>query len=419
MSQNTANPAPVRPVDEVYTEFVRAGSGRQSEEWVRLIREMAAHGPIADLGRNRFAVIGFDEVDEALKNPEILMIDFEHQQRFLEDVPDSVSVRAFADTMLMQNPPNHTRMRKVFRRAFTPRRLNLLRDSIEAIVDRALDALPEKTGPDGTVDLVDNFTYRIPIQVISDLIGIPEADRPRVEADAELFIKATELGDGDDGERRRLADEGTERLQEYFRGFIATRRAEPAEDLASEAIANSDAMEDPLTENEMTSNFLLLYFAGFFTTVHLIGNGIVHGDRERHWMPLVASGGTVADGYVGETLRAWPSILFTARRVADPVELGGTTLPADSDLVVMTSVANRDPAVYPDPDLFDPYRDHGRVLTFGGGAHFCIGAALAKMEARVALSKLWERHPDMRLSGEPELAQVPGVIGYNRLPARL
>lgn len=281
------------------------------------------------------------------------------------------------------DPPDHTRLRRIVSTAFTSRTVARLESWITAVVDDLLDTAMQRDVIDGVADLGDP----LPVAVIADLVGVPVEDRPRFRA----WSRAIVSGDPD------LGPPATLEFAAYVDDLAARKRTDPADDLLSALVTQDDGLD----RDELVAMIQLLLIAGQETTVLLIANGLraLLSDRDgrRHWQELVADPG-LAPAVVEETLRYHGPVEIAPPRYAfTDVELGGGVIPAYERVGLSVLGANRDPAVFARPDVFDPHRtDVGRHLGFGHGIHFCLGAPLARLEGRIMFERLAQRLPDLR-----------------------
>jgi cytochrome P450 len=287
---------------------------------------------------------------------------------------------------------------------------------IAAQVDEAIEALPERA-ESGVVDLVTHLTYPLPIGVITALLGVPAADRGRFRRLAEALTAVLEVRWT--AEDRRLAHEAALELEDYFTHLVAQRRAQPEDDLVTALAAAHDAGGEQLSGAELMGNLTLLLVAGFETTTNLLGNGIVllldhpaHAERLRTDPALAAP-------LVEEVLRVESPVQLTERYTTRPTVIGGTEVPADAELVLLLGAANRDPARFDRPGVFDPDRPGNAPLSFGAGAHYCLGAPLARLEAQIALPALLRRFPELALAGRPTRRPRMNLRGWSSLPVTL
>lgn len=314
-------------------------------------------------------------------------------------------------TMLSIDPPDHTRMRGLVSKAFTPRQVDRVRPHMQEIAEGLLDALPEP----GRMDVVADFAVPFPIIVIAEMLGIPSADRDRFKA-WSTDIAATLSGPFLPQDILERSVQSANELADYFRAQIAKRRADPQDDLLS-ALCAVEEQGDLLSEDELIATCILLLIAGNETTTNLIGSGMYtlleHPDQRRR----LQSDPSLLSGAVEEMLRYEPSAQMTSRIVAEPVELRGQSMEPGQVVLVVLAAANRDPEVFPEPNRFDITRTPNRHLAFGHGIHHCLGAPLAVVEARIAFESLLRRMPDPHAAFEaPDWGQSFVLRGLKSLP---
>jgi len=322
--------------------------------------------------------------------------------------------RSMSHWMLQLDPPDHGRLRGLVVRAFTARRVEDMRPRIQAIVDEIID----RVEPRGAMDIIADFAFRLPVTVICDMLGIPEKER-------EVFFTSSR-----DGGRlldlallsnAEIAQQNTFNLAmaEYFRRLFDLRRREPGDDLTTKLVqAEQDG--DKLTNEELIANVILLFGAGHETTVNLIGNGLLALHRNPDQLRLLQNDPSLIANAIEELLRYDSSVQVTGRTTLEDVDdIGGIPLAKGQSVVCLLGSANRDPAVYADPDRLDITRADVRPLSFGGGIHYCVGAQLARIEGEIAIATLLRRLPNIRLDDpdRPDWRQTFVLRGLNKLPA--
>jgi cytochrome P450 len=378
-------------------------------------------------GRDRLFVTRYDEAVEALLD-ERVSSDFrsamtpEQRARLEASMPEEF--RPIAHSILMLDPPDHTRLRKLVQPNFTARAMEQLRPRIQKIVDDLLDGLERKAAGRGEavaerrMELIEAFAYPLPVTVISDMLGIPVEDREQVHAWAENLLRADRKDAAADEKMRA----GLRSFRQYLDVLFERKRREPAEDMISQMLQVQED-GDTLSHQEMVSMVFILFFAGHVTTVNLIGNGVVAllNHPEQHARFLENPTG-MAKGLVEETLRYWSPVdyMSTPRIVKEDLELGGTHIPKGENLSVGLASANRDPERFANPDVFDITRpDAHRNIAFGKGIHVCIGAPLARLEGQLAFESLFQRFPKLRLAvpaEEMRWGSAASLRGFSRIP---
>ncbi|WP_283134572.1 cytochrome P450 [Rhizohabitans arisaemae] len=325
----------------------------------------------------------------------------------------------FTDGNLVQmDPPHHGKLRKLVSHAFTPKVVADLEPRIGEVTRELLDAV---AGRD-RMELVEDLAYPLPVIVIAELLGIPASDRSmfrkwvdRLFTDPEQFS----LAEPTEEQQHRLdvALRDVRKLKAYLTEHAAERRRRPRADLLTRLVeAEVDGVR--LTEDEVANFANLLLVAGHITTTLLVGNTVLCLDANPEQRARVRADRSLVPGAIEESLRLLSPFAALSRVTDAEVELGGQRIPAGRLLLVWIAAANRDPAWFPDPDVFDPARDPNPHLAFGRGIHFCLGAPLARLEGRVALNILLDRYPGLRTDpGEsPTFSPSPGLTGVSRLP---
>ena len=360
----------------------------------------------------RWVVTRYADIDRILTDPATFSA-AEAQRPVYPMDADAAAVLAglpLVPTMSNCDPPDHQRFRQVMARAMSPRRVAALRPAIEARTRELID----RFAADGHADLVGALFHPLPALTIFTLIGFPLSDAEQIKA---WCADKLEVNWGNpSAERQRRSALGMREFVEHCAAFVARRRSEPADDLVGALVADERA----LTDAEITSLIFALSFAGHETTTNLLGNTARHLlCRPGAWAEICADRSLIP-GAVEETLRFDSSVPMWRRVTTRDVEIDGVALPAGSRLVLAFAAADRDPAVFPDPDRFDVRRSNARrQLSFGRGIHLCLGAGLARLECEVVINMLADRLPGLRLAPDQTVSFVPNLSfrGPVSLPA--
>ncbi|MFE9116139.1 cytochrome P450 [Streptomyces sp. NPDC007172] len=375
-------------------------------EYAKLRAAGPAHQVRTPTGDEVWLIVGHEAARAALADPRLAKDWRPLAETGYEELPAS-------SNMLETDPPQHTRLRKLVAREFTPRRIEALRPRVQEITDGLLDTM--LAAPGRAADLVDSLAFPLPMTVISELIGVPDLDR---EAFRVLSNQAVAPRDGDEG------PEAVGRIGVYLAELIEDkRRSGPADDLLGALIRTRHEDGDQLSQDELIGMAFLLLVAGHETTVNLISNGVrallSHPDQ---LAALRADFDGLIDGAVEEMLRYdGPVETSTYRFAREDVRIGDALIPAGAVVLVALASAGRDPERHQEPDRFDIRRTPQSHLAFGHGIHFCLGAPLARMEGRIAVRTLLERAPDLQLDVRTdELQWLPGMLirGVRHLPVR-
>ena len=316
-------------------------------------------------------------------------------------------------SMLDRDPPDHTRLRGLVSKAFTPRVVEALRPYIQSTVDRLLARVEDAH----SMDLIEEFAYPLPVIVICQMLGVPVEDRDRFRQwgldiarglDTILLPPDSEVGRRSTAARHALAD--------YFRELIAERRASPRGDMLSDLIAAREA-GDKLNEDELLATCILLLVAGHETTVNLIGNGVLALLRHPDQLQRLRKEPGLIGSAVEELLRYDGPVQRTARIPSEDVTIGGRTIPKGDLVMPFIGAADRDPAQFRDPDRLEIGRADNRHIAFGWGIHFCLGAPLARLEGQIAIGALVQKLPKLALTTrKPEHRLSLTLRGLTTLP---
>jgi pimeloyl-[acyl-carrier protein] synthase len=326
------------------------------------------------------------------------------------EVDELLASEEAAPSMLFVDPPDHTRLRALVNKAFTPAAVERLRPRVEELVAGLLD----RAAGAGAMDVVEELAYPLPVTVICELFGVPQADRDRFRAWSRGLVHLLDPLVAADALERAL--QARQALRGYLGGLIAERRAHPAGDLLSALIAAEDQGHQ-LSEAELVSMCVLLLVAGHETTVNLIANGMLALLRHPEARARLQTDAALARSAVEELLRYDSPVQFTSRHALEDLDVGGRRVRAGETVVAVLGAANRDPAQFPDPDRLDLARAPNRHLAFGGGIHFCLGAPLARMEAAVAIPAMLARLPGLELGpGPPVRRDTVTLRGLASLP---
>jgi cytochrome P450 len=397
------------PVSEMFTADFR----RDPYPTYARLRESAAACPVtAPHGFPTYVVTRYHDARAALADPRLSKDMYGAWDAYTAIFGDG-SVH-LDDNMINSDGPKHTRLRRLVNLAFTPRRVEVLRPRVQEITDELLDRI-DAGAP---VDLMAAFSFPLPITVICELLGVPEPER----ADVQRW-SATVAHTGFDEESTRAQQDAEGRLHEFLVRLIAGKRTEPGDDLISSLVSARE--NDRLDERELVSSAWLLLFAGHETTGNLIGNAVFHLLERPERLAALRERPELMAPAVEELLRFdGPAENATFRYATEELRIGDEVIPKGALVQIALAAANRDPERFPAPDEVDLERADGGHLGFGHGAHFCLGAPLARMEAQIALETLIRRFPAIRLAVPAERVpwlgvEIPAFRGLAELPVLL
>jgi len=385
-------------------------SDQQSLSPDPVLLELLAHEPVAKVqlphGEPCWMVTRYDDVRHVLGGA-----GFSRNATLHVDIARTTEMLPLDDSILAMDPPNHTRIRRLVSMAFTARRVAELRPRIEEVVNGLLDDIERKGPP---ADLVEDLALPLPITIITDLLGIPYEDRERFRGWAETFMTTRGFS------VEELIDAHVA-ITGYLAELIAQRRAEPTDDLLGGLVAARDEDGDRMTEGELVSLALALLVAGYETTASQLTKFVLVLLRNPDQLALLRAQPDLVPNAIEEMMRlvTLSSGTGLAQIATEDVELSGVTIRAGEAVLASPGAANRDPDVFADPNTLDVTRQNIVHFGFGHGAHFCIGAHLARLEMQVALAALLARFPDLRLAvpdDEVEWKDGSAIWGLAHLP---
>jgi cytochrome P450 len=378
----------------------------------RLRTESPVHPVVLPRGLRAWLVTRYADVRAALADPKLHKDSRQIGDLFERNAPGQsrmMASEAISYHMLNSDPPDHERLRRLVNKAFTARRIELMRPRIEEITASLMADLAGRT----EFDLLDEFAFPLPITVICELLGVPTADRD----DFRLWSNTMLSGAGPE-----VVRESAGKMSQYLVDLLAGKRTDPGDDMISALVQASDD-DDRLSEMEITSMAFLLLVAGHETTVNLIGNGMLALMRNPEQFAALRADRSLLPGAIEEFLRyEGPVTNATLRYTTEPTEIGGVTVPAGSFVVVSVGSANRDSDRYADAEKLDIVRDVSGHMAFGHGIHYCLGAPLARLEAEIAFTALLDGFDRMEIAvPADDLRWRSGFVihGLEQLPVRV
>lgn len=406
MSELVFDPTDPRFVSDPYPLYARLRESNPIHRSPLGFRVLMRHRDIHAVLRDRRFSSGGQNADPDLLSPEVL-----------RSIPSDETAEAMAEMapFLFKDPPDHTRLRGLVAKAFTPRVVEGLRPRVEAIADELIDAALEA----GEVDLVESFAYPLPVEVISEMLGIPDEERHIFKEWSDVLARGLDpdyLLPAEMAERRKAS---LFAFVVYFSDLVERRRKSPGEDLVS-ALVRVEERGDTLSHAELLSTLILLLVAGHETTVNLLSGGALALLENPDQLALLRDDPAVARNGVEELLRYVSPVQWTGRVALEEVDISGETVAPGEFVLTIIASANRDPAAFEDPDVLRLARSEVNHLGFGFGIHHCLGAPLARLEAQVALPRLFRRAGAIELaSATPQYKENIILRGLARLPVRL
>lgn len=359
----------------------------------------------------------YEDVLRFLRDPSLSVEDRNARMTALDEMVTQIlgdRAERGGRSMLSRDPPDHTRLRKLVTKAFTPRVIENLRPRIQVLVDQMLEAAAAR----GEIDVITEFAFPLPFVVISEMLGVPSSDGTRLREWSGLIVRSLEpLVDPDT--IRAIAD-ASDHMFDHVSDLIAWKRKEPGDDLLTALIA-AEEHGDVLSDEELVEQVVLLYIAGHETTVNLIGNGVLALLRSRDQLERLQRDTSLMPAAVEELLRFDSPVQMTRRITLTDVEIGGKVIEKGAFCALILASANHDPEHFgEDSERLDVTREKAhQQLSFGGGAHYCLGAALARLEGEVAVGSLIHRFPKLDLASEPTWNGRLNLRGLDTLPVAL
>ena len=373
-------------------KFLGVGGGilapDRADEAIGFFDEVRRIEPVLYLGEDSWLITRHEDARAILRDTR-----FSNNETAVHRDGEEPYGEGFARSMLFMDPPDHTRLRSLVQQAFAPRRLKSLEDDIEQAVDALLDAVVDQ----GRMDVVADYARPLPVWVISSILDVPEPDREHIQDLAQDSSLTLDM--------EHLSNEATERalnasiaLQDYFRDFVEARRISPGDDVLSGMIAAEESGE-VLSNDEIVAMADLLFVAGHETTVNLIGNGTRAMLDHEDSLARLAANPELIPSAIEESLRFAPSVTVNGRTASMDLAVADKCIKRGQHVIIPMDAVNRDPERFPDPHRFDVGRKDNAHLTFSIGPHVCLGAFLARMEARIAWRRMLERITDIASLG--------------------
>lgn len=380
------------------------------------LHELGEAVPLGPADRYAVIICGYEAASRVLCDPGFQVPDAQYMNRTGTWWREHPVVRTLMTGFPNVNGEDHARVRRLFSQAVTVRRVTALEPAILASTDHRLDRLAELGTGAQPVDFMAAFAVPLPVDVIGELLGVPESDRAWLPPRVAAFDAVLELGQHS-LRLVRAANAAAEELTAYFADLVAARRADPRADLISDLVR----LDGPgqLTGPELLASLIVMFNAGFRTTANMFGNGLALLIEHPDALAALRADPALAPACIEEILRYEPPLHFAVRFAAQDSEIAGVPVAAGQSVLVLMAAANRDPRRFKDPDTFDPARTDNHHLTFTAGPHYCLGAALGRLEGRLALPRLLRRFPSLILAAEPGERRQLMLRGYDKLPVCL
>ncbi len=397
--------AAVAPQDEAGALLAELTAPAGRENPYPVYTRLRALAPVYIARSGAAYLTTYDDCNAAIRDPALGAQSPAWVDRVRPGWRDHPGLKTTHESFLFRDPPDHTRLRRMVSGAFTQRKSQALRQHVAGLVARALDQVADAGAGGSAVDLHEILAARLPIAVVSHVLGVPETDFARLREPLEGLRLAADGGAS--AANLPVIDAAATALLDYFAGLAAERRRQPREDLASTLVAIADSAgrqdgADPvLTELELLQSLTLIFSAAIESMVDLLLNGTLALLNNPGQAGLLRADPALGPGAVEEALRYDPPVQAMGRITAAGTGFGGVRVAAGSLVLIMLGAANRDPARFPEPDVFDITRQGPPVLSFGGGAHFCLGAALARLQAGLFFPELLGRFPRLALASQP------------------
>lgn len=373
-----------------------------------LYHRLRAEDPVHQTPAGMWVLSRYDDVALLLRDPRF------GRRGFQELIAARFGRAGLGRSMLLQDPPDHTRLRALVNKAFTPRVIEGLRGQIQQMVDGLLDAVASR----GEMELIADLAYPLPASVICEMVGVPAADRDLFRQWSYDLARSFDAIVFPDPEVIARANAAGDAIGAYFHDLVAERRRAPRADLLSALIAVEEA-GDRLSTEELFATAVLLFLAGHETTANLIGNGVLALLRHPAELQRLRQDPAQIESGVEELLRYDSPVQRVSRIANEDAIIGGRSIPKGSLVLTLLGAANRDPAHFSEPDRLDVTRRDNRHLAFGWGIHFCLGAPLARLEGQIAIGTLLRRLPRLALAAERvEWRQTATLRGLMALPVR-